>query len=105
MLVLVEFCRTLARGNFDCGDFRGELAAGLSCGKRFCERSAQRSCSSRVIWCEAARSSVCHPECLPEKASLRPSISIESKICASPMRYPPVSYTHLRAHETRHDLV
>ncbi len=35
MLILVEFCRTLARGNFDCCDFRGELAVSLSCGKAF----------------------------------------------------------------------
>ena len=33
MLVLVEFCRTLARGNFDRGDFRSELAGSLSRGK------------------------------------------------------------------------
>ncbi len=33
MLVLVELRRTLARGNFDCCDFRGELAGSLSCRK------------------------------------------------------------------------
>ena len=33
VLVLVEFCRTLARGNFDGCDFRGELASSLSRGK------------------------------------------------------------------------
>jgi len=54
------------------------LPAAWAAAKRCCERRAQRSCSARAIWYFWARSSVCQPECWPDKASLRPSWSIES---------------------------
>ena len=51
------------------------LPAACAAAKRFCERSAQRSWSSRVIWRDLTRSSVCQPECWSEKASFSPSRS------------------------------
>ena len=54
--------------------------------KRCCERSAKRSCAARESCAWVTRSSVCQPECLPEKASSRPSRSMLSWISAGPMR-------------------
>jgi hypothetical protein len=42
--------------------------------KRCCERSAQASWSSRLIWYSVARSSVCQPACSPEKGVVQPVV-------------------------------
>ena len=64
------------------------LPAACAALKRCCERSAQRSWSSRLMPFLSTRSSVCQPECLPLKASFRPSYSMLSKAVMSPMRAP-----------------